>query len=309
MSKRPRIRYETEKTQVDDAGTLAHHRGGKPTVSSLIRFKDRVERNSFYQARQKCTEQTKSTNGVEEFMLTDKRTFQEGESSLEYFELPLVGFSRTTLNDIPEIFTEEEFLRHAQKESEAIVAPWTHEFDMKTQEIAKHLFTLSVANHDDQLLGKMMHLLSELCCRSIHCEHFMALENEGRKKISKKISAIDMLDKEGLITGSIWSHSAFWNSVKAQLLLKYDLTSEQSPFSPFHPTFKLLKYFFEIKQHKALLLDSILYMFKELSVFNKLSGYKAITDDKYKRRSISDSFRNLPKHESEPGFDIISHHV
>jgi len=210
---------------------------------------------------------------------------------------------------IPSLSNEEEFLTHAQQDSILIVNTDLSEYRTKLHEISNHLFEMNKEHQNESRFGKMMYLLAILCSKSIHCEHLIEKEQAQRKKLSSKISAVDQLFKTGLVTGSIWSHSAFWNSVKAQLLIEYDFTAGQNPFSPFHPTFKLLKYFFEIKKYKARLLDSILYIFNELSVFNKLSGYNDNNKDEFKRRSISDSFRNLPEYVSEPGFDIFSHHV
>jgi len=210
---------------------------------------------------------------------------------------------------IPSLSNEEEFLTHAQQDSILIVNTDLSEYRTKLHEISNHLFEMNKEHQNESRFGKMMYLLAILCSKSIHCEHLIEKEQAQRKKLSSKISAVDQLFKTGLVTGSIWSHSAFWNSVKAQLLIEYDFTAGQNPFSPFHPTFKLLKYFFEIKKYKAQLLDSILYIFNELSVFNKLSGYNDNNKDEFKRRSISDSFGNLPEYVSEPGFDIFSHHV
>jgi hypothetical protein len=210
---------------------------------------------------------------------------------------------------IPSLSNEEEFLTHAQQDSILIVNTDLSEYRTKLHEISNHLFEMNKEHQNESRFGKMMYLLAILCSKSIHCEHLIEKEQAQRKKLSSKISAVDQLFKTGLVTGSIWSHSAFWNSVKAQLLIEYDFTAGQNPFSPSHPTFKLLKYFFEIKKYKAQLLDSILYIFNELSVFNKLSGYNDNNKDEFKRRSISDSFRNLPEYVSEPGFDIFSHHV
>ncbi|NQV14867.1 hypothetical protein HQ531_05360 [bacterium] len=308
MPKRKKLKFKTSKTQVEGAGLILQHRGGEFDPSSLIKFIDDAEEASFNKARDRCVEQNESTNGIDNFMYSDGRTFEDGENVLIKFQQELNGSLRTTLNDIPSISNEEEFLKHAQQDSISLVDADLSQYRTELRDISIHLFELNKEHQNEARFGKMMYLLAILCSRSIHCEHLIEKEQAQRKKLSSKIIAIDQLFKTGLVTGSIWSHSAFWNGVRSQLLLEHDLTSEKSPFSPFHPTFKLLKYFFEDEKFKAPVLDSILHIFNELSVFNKLSGYNQHSDDRAKRHSISDSLGNLPEYVSESGCDFYSYH-
>lgn len=308
MSKRKKSQPEITKHEIPGGGALYKKEYGKFDLSTQIRFESKTQKEDFYKTLDDCVSQTKSTDGINKFVNPDGKILKKGEKIEVFFDIEYSGSEIYTLRDVPSIHTEQDFVEIATTHSKWIGEPERPGLEDALKKVSASLFKLNAQHLHLKIYGKMMFLLAVLCSYSSHSGLLRDLATARRNMLLAKINTVEDLFKYGLVTGSTWSSAPFWNQVKFKLTIEYDSIPENNLLAPFSQLFMLFKDIIgEVESVEKSMYNSILEVLDAFKVFEKFYGAGSDLDKDVRRRKITDRFINLPKHISDPGFEIYNY--
>jgi len=307
MPKKGKLKSKISKYLNEDLTPVYKFEFGEIELSTLVQFKDESEELSFYEALDLCVEQKDSTDGVDELFNPEGRTLEGGEKITKQFNIVHTGLKKETLNDFPDVYTEEDFIEYSVDKSLRPGEPETVEMEVTLSAIASHLFKLNKHLVNKKLNGKMFFLFTAICRVCLRYESLHISMDSRRKIIANKVKTINDLFGHGLVTGKSWSSAPFWNAVRSDLMIEYDGTSETTTLSPFTEIFGHLNNIIKIEDlYRESLFNSILHILDTFKIFTRSSTYKAPPGRPDRRRQITDKFRNLPDHIPGPGVEVYT---
>ncbi len=311
MPKRTNLKPSISKEKIDKGDYLYTLEYGPLDQSTYLKFNDPNEEEGFEKACDDCVNQTESYEGLSPLLTRDMCDLADGEMYKTETDIIVLGSNVQTLRNIPDILTENDFIENARKHSNGIAGPEDSEgprIHEIISDLSAEIFNLNKSIFEIKHYGKMMYLFSIICAYCSRYDYLINEEQVRRDKLLNKLKTVEDLFNYGLVTGSLWSSVPFWNNVKTRLMIEYDSTQERGLFNPFTQQFLFLK---QIKLESIdidnLIHSSILSIVDKFEIFKKFYGKGSALDDDVRKRKITDRFKNLPKQDPNPRFEIYSY--